>query len=209
MILGAGLPISRLWLYTQAEMSIGNPKHSPFSRRLGHLAVAVVALLGGCSSNTLGGFTGPQPIAWSPTLAQYLGPRSTSYSACYSPARTTVPQLLAQAAEYCADPSILTDTPDPANCAAGRPNRVTFRCAPQNYYSVCYNKQSATPEEIRKLVSENCADAQLIQHGPDTVNCSLANPVRVSYRCSALSRAAAEMRPNMPLTGGVDGQFRF
>lgn len=65
------------------------------------------------------------------------------------------------------------------------------------YFSICYNKMLHTPEQVRQLVRENCTDPRLFYNGSDLYACSLSAPIRATYSCSALSRAAEEARPNL------------
>lgn len=76
------------------------------------------------------------------------------------------------------------------------------------YLSICYNKMLHTAEQVRNLVRENCGDPQLAYNGSDLYACSLAAPIRATYSCSALSRAAKEARPNLSKDDGYLGEIK-
>jgi len=79
----------------------------------------------------------------------------------------------------------------------------------QPYFSICYNKLLHSAEQVRALVKENCSDPQLYQNITDLYNCSLEAPVRATYSCTALSRAASEARPNLLPTGSYTGTINL
>ncbi len=75
------------------------------------------------------------------------------------------------------------------------------------YLSVCYNKMLHDAEQVRRLVRDNCTDPQLMFNHSDLYACSLAAPVRATYSCSRLSRAASEARPNLRKEEGYTGEI--
>lgn len=74
------------------------------------------------------------------------------------------------------------------------------------YLSICYNKMLHDAEQVRALVRDNCADPQLVYNRTDLNACSLAAPVRATYSCSGLSRAALEARPVLRKTESYTGE---
>lgn len=75
------------------------------------------------------------------------------------------------------------------------------------YLSVCYNKMLHDAEQVRALVRDNCTDPQLLFNNSDLYACSLAAPVRATYSCHSLSRAALEARPNLRKDEGYTGEI--
>ncbi len=75
------------------------------------------------------------------------------------------------------------------------------------YLSVCYNKLLHDAEKVRALVRENCSDPQLVYNRSDLYACSLTAPIRATYSCSGLSRAASEARPNLRRDEGYTGEI--
>lgn len=73
------------------------------------------------------------------------------------------------------------------------------------YLSVCYNRLLHSAEKIRNLVAENCTDPQLIENTDDLYTCAVSAPIRATYSCASLSRAAAEARPNLIPSGAYTG----
>lgn len=72
---------------------------------------------------------------------------------------------------------------------------------------VCYNKMLHDAEQIRSLVSENCSGGELVGSELDLYACSLSSPMRATYRCSSLSRAALESRPMLRKTENSTGEI--
>ncbi|WP_428246049.1 hypothetical protein [Ferrovibrio sp.] len=64
-------------------------------------------------------------------------------------------------------------------------------------FSVCYNATLHKAQTVRGLVVQHCANPKLLENRSDLDHCSLAAPVRVTYACTAISRTAAESRPNL------------
>ena len=89
------------------------------------------------------------------------------------------------------------------------PSRVPLKdpATGRPYLSVCYNKMLHDAGQVRTLVRDNCSDPQLLYNGSDLYACSLAAPVRATYSCSALSRAAAEARPNLRKDESYTGEI--
>jgi hypothetical protein len=77
------------------------------------------------------------------------------------------------------------------------------------YFSLCYNRLSHNPEQIRALVQKHCGDPQLFYNSTDLYSCSLSAPVRATYSCSALSRTAEEARPNLNVSGSYLGTIQL
>lgn len=75
------------------------------------------------------------------------------------------------------------------------------------YLSICYNKMLHEAEQVRALVRDNCNDPHLVYNRTDLYACSLAAPVRATYSCSGLSRAASEARPNLRKEEGYTGEI--
>jgi hypothetical protein len=89
------------------------------------------------------------------------------------------------------------------------PSRVPLKdpVTGRPYLSVCYNKMLHDAEQVRSLVRDNCTDPQLLFNNRDLYACSLAAPVRATYSCSSLSRAALEARPNLRKDEGYTGEI--
>lgn len=77
------------------------------------------------------------------------------------------------------------------------------------FFSLCYNRLSHKPEQIRALVQKHCGDPQLFYNNTDLYSCSLSAPVRATYSCSALSRTAEEARPNLNVSGSYLGTIQL
>ncbi|WP_341913637.1 hypothetical protein [Ferrovibrio terrae] len=77
------------------------------------------------------------------------------------------------------------------------------------YFSLCYNRLSHKPEQIRALVQKHCADPQPFYNQTDLYSCSLSAPVRLTYSCAALSRTAEEARPNLNASGSYLGTIQL
>lgn len=75
------------------------------------------------------------------------------------------------------------------------------------YLSVCYNRLLHDAEKVRALVRDNCSDPYLVYNQNDLYSCSLAAPIRATYSCSGLSRAASEARPNLRKDEGYTGEI--
>lgn len=75
------------------------------------------------------------------------------------------------------------------------------------FFSLCYNRLSHKPEQIRALVQKHCSDPQLYYNHADLYSCSLSAPVRATYSCAALSRTAEEARPNLNSSGSYLGSI--
>lgn len=93
--------------------------------------------------------------------------------------------------------------------SADVPSRVPLKdpVTGRPYLSICYNKMLHDAEQVRRLVRDNCTDPQLLFNRNDLYACSLAAPVRATYSCSALSRAALEARPNLRKEEGYTGEI--
>jgi hypothetical protein len=63
------------------------------------------------------------------------------------------------------------------------------------YLHVCYNKLFHDEMKIQKLVAQNCTNGELVDNRSDLYTCSLSAPIRATWRCDSLSRAASEARP--------------
>lgn len=89
------------------------------------------------------------------------------------------------------------------------PSRVPLKDAETGrpYLSVCYNKMLHDAEKVRSLVRDNCSDPYLVFNRTDLYACSLAAPVRATYSCSGLSRAASEARPNLRKDDSYTGEI--
>ncbi|WP_341896751.1 hypothetical protein [Ferrovibrio terrae] len=77
------------------------------------------------------------------------------------------------------------------------------------FFSLCYNRLSHKPEQIRALVQKHCADPQQYYNQTDLYSCSLTAPVRLTYSCAALSRTAEEARPNLNASGSYLGTIQL
>lgn len=70
---------------------------------------------------------------------------------------------------------------------------------------VCYNSNSAAPEEIRRLAAEECVKRGLVlgrYRGNDTLGCSLAQPARAYFHCADAPPAPpVAPKPGVPLEG--------
>lgn len=103
-------------------------------------------------------------------------------------------------------------------CAASSPTEPYFIVVqnqtidPQTkraLFSICYNRLLHSQEEIRSLVSQHCADPILRSHTSDMQRCSLSAPVRATFACTAISRTAAEAKPNLPPSSSFTGAITF
>jgi hypothetical protein len=89
------------------------------------------------------------------------------------------------------------------------PSRVPLKDSQTGrpYLSVCYNSMLHDAEQVRTLVRNNCTDPQLVFNRSDLYACSLSAPVRATYSCSGLSRAASEARPNLRKDESYTGEI--
>lgn len=89
------------------------------------------------------------------------------------------------------------------------PSRVPMKdtLTGRPYLSICYNSMLHDAAQIRTLVRENCTDPQLVYNRSDFHACSLSAPVRATYSCNSLSRAALEARPNLRKDESYTGEI--
>jgi hypothetical protein len=66
---------------------------------------------------------------------------------------------------------------------------------PGQYVSICYSSAVAPPERIAAMVAAACEHPQFIRN--DYVgDCTIAAPVRVTYKCSKVNRSVAvQLKP--------------
>jgi|GEM_PF-4744141 len=76
-------------------------------------------------------------------------------------------------------------------------------------FSVCYNATLHRADAVRNLVVQHCASPTPVSNGSDLRNCSLSAPVRITYTCTALSRTAAEAKPNLPDSSSFSSSLVF
>ncbi len=76
-------------------------------------------------------------------------------------------------------------------------------------FSICYNATLHRAEAVRNLVVQHCASPTPVSNGSDLRNCSLSAPVRITYTCTALSRTAAEAKPNLPDSSSFSSSLVF
>lgn len=74
---------------------------------------------------------------------------------------------------------------------------------------VCYNRMIHSPEQVRRITLQNCANPQLQYNKDDLYSCSLMAPIRATFRCDRLSREAAEARPNLRRSESYTGTVQF
>lgn len=92
---------------------------------------------------------------------------------------------------------------------AGRPPLKEDPQTKQPLLSVCYNSMIHDAASVRDLVAQHCVAPVLRFNRSDLDRCSLAAPVRVTFACSELSRAAAESKPNLPIADNFTGGVSF
>ena len=72
--------------------------------------------------------------------------------------------------------------------------RPVLRQGPHNV-SICYNGRTTTPEQISRMISENCEGITFIKTEVDLGYCSLLAPSRALYQCERISATLAEEKP--------------
>lgn len=112
--------------------------------------------------------------------------------------------LLAGGLSGCA---AVPSTPDPYFIVVR--NQTIDPVSKRALFSICYNRYLHSLEDIRAMVQQHCADPELRTHTSDMQRCSLSSPVRATFTCTALSRTAAEARPNLPDSNSFTGGLTF
>lgn len=87
-------------------------------------------------------------------------------------------------------PMKLAEKPETAAESA----RPVPRQGPHNV-SICYNGRTTTPEQISRMISDNCEGITFVKTEVDLGYCSLLAPSRALYRCERISAALAEEKP--------------